>query len=219
LFQRYVAAQPDVTTPVEYSGVQRAVIDQVVRTDGCNDGTRDGLLKDIVDILGGPDTVQQTVTSSVEAGCAGGIPVTRTTSVIYDKSGVFVSSVTGFSYSDGTFTNTMPVGFTLGDCLAAERQYTNTVELVEGGNRTLPAVLPDGSELIAWSVRQRSGTVTVFGSPAVDAVFDDTVTMDPGEVISFSAGEVALGQLIDGAVINATAGSCRVTYQYRKIAP
>jgi hypothetical protein len=216
LLQRYIAASPDNSTAVEYAGVQRAVIDQVVKTSGCADSVRDGLLKDIVDILGGPDTSPQTVTSSTEPGCAGGVPVTRTTTVIYNKVGAFESAVVGYSYSDGTFTNTMPVGFTLGDCLATERQYTNTVELVEGGVRTLPPVLPNGSELISWSVRMRSGTVIVTGSPAIDAVFADVVTMDPGEVISFDAGEAPFGQLIDGVSIDATAGSCRVNYQYRK---
>lgn len=116
MFQRYVAADPDVTTPVAYTGTQRVVIEQILKTSGCADSVRDGLLKDIVDILGGPDSELRSVIGTVEPGCANGVPVTRTTTVRYTNDGQFDSSDTGFSFSDGTFTTVMPPGFTLGAC-------------------------------------------------------------------------------------------------------
>lgn len=116
MFQRFIAADPPVTTPVAYTGTQRVVLEQIVQTHGCNDGVRDGLLKDIVDILGGPDNELTHVVGTVEPGCANGVPVTRTTTVRYTPEGQFKSSETGYSFSDGTFTTVMPAGFTLGDC-------------------------------------------------------------------------------------------------------
>lgn len=44
----------EVLTDVVYSGTQRALIDQVVRTDGCNDDRRDALLGHLADILAPP---------------------------------------------------------------------------------------------------------------------------------------------------------------------
>lgn len=60
----------ETLTPVVYSGTQRAVIDQVVETAGCNDDRRDRLLGNIADAVTPllPATLDSTVQRQTNAG-------------------------------------------------------------------------------------------------------------------------------------------------------
>lgn len=152
-----------------------------------------------------------------EPGCANNVPFTRVTRQAFDENGVAVGAPTVFYVaSNGATTGVIPAGFTLGSCPAAQvRQYTSTVVTVTAATLTVPIVDSAGGRLIAWSVRHRNGTVTVDGSNLSTGVNAPPVTLDAGEVIDFDAGDDATGVLQDPVTIDATAGSARVTYQYR----
>lgn len=170
--------------------------------------------------LARPDGVDVEVTT--EPGCANGVPYTRRTIWRYNATdGSLISTTVTFVDSDGVGVAAPPDEFVLGSCIGRVRLYTSTVETVTGIFRVIAPVIPDPDPLViplwplvSWSIRHRSGTVTVQSSND-DLDNPSIITMDPGEVISFDAGDDPNGAFNSPVIIDATAGSVRVTYQYR----
>lgn len=136
-----VGCLTDFTNPA--NPIQRPV--RIVDTDGTityeeADGTAITLTTTQAVTQGDCEAV--TVTESVEAGCANGVPYTRRRNVFRNASGQTVVVAVGYFDSANTETTTAPAGFTLGACVAADVEndlvYSNALEICveDGGLRT-----------------------------------------------------------------------------------
>lgn len=118
----------------------------------------------------------------------------------YDINGTVVGYEVVLVKKDGSVTRNYTGGWEpCPDPESAPVQYTAEIATPTGNVFTLGTASQD---LYSVSIRHRSGTVLVNG-----------VEMDPGEVISWDAGDDPNGHLFPDITIDATNGSARVVYQ------
>lgn len=132
-------AQAETLTPVVYSGTQRAIVDQVVETTGCNDDRRDALLGDIADAVTPrlPATLDATVQRQTGAG---------TVTIAAGARSVTVAVLTG------------PVTVNLGQGVTTLPSGTTLTWAVDGVGETLAEAFAftgvAGSDFVVTSTRQ-----------------------------------------------------------------
>lgn len=107
MFRRTIAEQPAALTTVEYSDTVKAVVDQILNTAGCNDHVRDGLLKEILDVLGSSVPTAAPATIARARAVANGSVAANKQSATFTNVGTTDATVLGAALAAGetvTFT-------------------------------------------------------------------------------------------------------------------
>lgn len=94
------AVSPEVTTPVNYTEVVKAVIDQIVKTSGCHDDRRDKLVETLI-AKTPPSPVSITGTVTHSRATAGGSTAANLASVTFTNVGTTDATVAGGAVSPG----------------------------------------------------------------------------------------------------------------------